>query len=470
MLRICSFLLCLAALASCSKKSGLNTGSDDTKQFADSRAIYDRYCSSCHGEKVEAFVDRKWLHGNSKDAIIASISNGYIDAGMPIWKNTIQPEDISKLADLIVNSLSTVDQYNFGDVEKTDTYKSKGITVKLETVIDGIDSPWGITTLPDGNLLVTDRAGDLWKIAPDKSKSKITGVPEVLATGQGGMFDIKLHPNYEENGWIYLTYAKHKNENGRVVSTTAMIRGKLRGNTLVSKEDIFEAVPYSSTRHHYGARMVFDNEGYLFVSVGDRGNRDKNPQSLSNSCGKIHRIKDDGSIPEDNPFYNTPDAIKSIWSYGHRNPQGLDIDRATNTIWEHEHGPRGGDELNIILKGKNYGWPVISYGINYDATTFTDKTENEGMLQPELYWIPSIAPCGMTYVTSDKYGSWQGDILAGSLRFKYLNKVDIKEGKVGNEEKLLPNIGRLRSVIQGDDGFIYVGVEKPGAVYKLLPQ
>jgi glucose/arabinose dehydrogenase len=467
MFKISSFLLCLVFFASCSKKSSLNTGKD---KFADSRAIYSQYCSSCHGEKVEAFVDRQWKHGNTKEEIITSIKDGYLDAGMPIWRSTIQPDDIEKLADLILNSLSTVNQYDFAEVEKTDTYKSKGITVKLEPVLEGLESPWGMATLPDGALLVTDRKGDLWKVGADKSKVKISGIPEVLSVGQGGLFEVLLHPKYEENGWIYLSYAKSKKENGRVMSTTALVRGKLEGNTFAQKEEIFEALPYFPTRHHYGARMLFDNEGYLFLTVGERGMEKINPQSLESDCGKIHRFYDDGSIPEDNPFYNTPNAKKSIWSFGHRNPQGLVIDRVNNIIWETEHGPRGGDELNIIRKGDNYGWPVISYGINYNGTTFTDLTEKEGMDQPELYWIPSIAPCGMTLVTSDKYPAWQGDILAGSLRFKYVNKVAIKEGAPDGEEKLLINVGRLRNVVQAADGYIYVGIEDPGTVYRLLPQ
>jgi aldose sugar dehydrogenase len=467
MLRLSSFLLCLVFFASCSKKSSLNSGKEN---FADSRAIYSQYCSSCHGEKVEAFVDRTWKHGNTKPEIIKSISDGYLENGMPIWRATIQPEEIEKLADLIVTSLNTVKQYDFAEVEKTDTYKSKGITVKLEPVLEGIKSPWGMATLPDGSLLVTDRDGDLWKVGKDNKKAKITGIPEVLAQGQGGLFEVLLHPKYEENGWIYLSFAKSKKENARLVSTTALVRGKLQGNTFTQQEELFEAMPYFPTRHHYGGRMVFDNDGYLFLTVGERGMQDVNPQNLNSDCGKIHRFNDDGSIPTDNPFYNTENAKKSIWSYGHRNPQGLVIDRTNNVIWETEHGPRGGDELNIIKKGANYGWPVVSYGINYNGTTFTDLTEKEGILNPELYWIPSIAPCGMSFVTSDKYPAWQGEILAGSLRFKYLNKVNFKEGVINGEEKLLLNVGRLRNVVQAADGFIYIGIEDPGTVYRVVPQ
>ncbi|MGR3810532.1 PQQ-dependent sugar dehydrogenase [Jiulongibacter sp. NS-SX5] len=457
----------LAFLWSCMQNSAPQSGQGE---FAEAKKTYAQYCSSCHGEKVEAFVDRKWQHGNDKDAIIASITNGWVENGMPAWKGTVSEEGIEGLADLIVNSLGTVNQYDFDDTEKTDTYVSEGMILKLEKVIDGVDSPWGLTSLPDGDLLITDREGDLWRVKSDQSKIKITGVPEVLAEGQGGLMDIALHPNYKENGWIYLTYAKSKGEGKDMLSTTALVRGKLEGNTLVQKEELFEALPYLPTRHHYGGRMAFDEENFLYFSVGDRGRRDDNPQSLSNGCGKIHRIYDDGRIPQDNPFVNTPNAVTSIWSYGHRNPQGLIYKADVDQIWEHEHGPRGGDEVNIIEKGKNFGWPVISYGINYDGTTFTSKTEEAGMVQPQIYYLPSIAPCGMTYVTSDKYPAWSGDILVGSLRFNYADRLVMRTNRIAEQRKELVNIGRMRNVFQAPDGYIYVGVERPGEVYRLLPQ
>ncbi len=467
MTKIFSSIFAIALLIACAKNASVKQSDD---QFANARKTYGQYCATCHGEKVEAFVDRKWKHGNDRDLIIASITNGWLESGMPAWKGSIDEKGIAELADLIVHSLSTVDQYDFKEEERQETYVSEGMTLKLEPVIEDVSSPWGLVSLQDGSLLISDRSGDLWKVAPDKSKTKITGVPAVLAEGQGGLFDLKLHPSYAENGWIYITYSKFKEEGDKTLATTAMIRGKIEGNTLVQKEDLFEALPYQATRHHYGGRMAFDDEGFLYISVGDRGNRDENPQSLENGCGKIHRLYDDGRIPADNPFVNTPNAVKSIWSFGHRNPQGLIYKPDTDEIWEHEHGPRGGDEVNIIKKGQNYGWPVISYGINYDGTTFTSITAKEDMLQPELYWIPSIAPCGMTFVNSDKYPGWKGDILAGSLRFKYLNRCQIENDKIVGESKELINVGRLRNVFEAADGYIYVGVENPGMVFRLIPQ
>ena len=247
------------------------------------------------------------------------------------------------------------------------------------------------------------------------------------------------------------------------------MRAKLTGTTLSDQTVIFEALPYSKTRHHYGSRLVFDNKGYLFVSVGERGNEKENPQDLSRDLGKIHRIYDDGRVPEDNPFVKTPGARPTIYSYGHRNPQGMYKNPTTGEIWANEHGPRGGDELNLIKKGANYGWPVISYGINYDGKPITALSAKEGMEQPVAYWIPSIAPSGMATVDGSKYPAWKNNLMVGSLRFQYLNRCVMNGNKVVKQEQLLKNIGRVRNIETGPDGYLYVSVESPGFVYRLQP-
>ena len=237
--------------------------------------------------------------------------------------------------------------------------------------------------------------------------------------------------------------------------------------TLTNWKVLYKAEPNSTRGQHFGSRLQFDKNGHLFFSIGDRGNRDENPQDITRDCGKIYRINDDGSIPKDNPFYKHDNAKKAIYSFGHRNPQGMTIHPKTGEIWTHEHGPKGGDEINIIKKGKNYGWPVISYGVNYSGTKFTDITEKEGMEQPLHYWDPSIAPSGMAFINSNKYGDWNGNLLVGSLKFQYLDLCTLKDDKVIKEERLLDGIGRVRSIEQGPDGYIYVGVENLGIV-KLL--
>lgn len=333
-----------------------------------------------------------------------------------------------------------------------------------EVIVPDLKIPWGFVFLPDKSILINEKEGDVILFKNGK-KIQIEGFPDVYLRGQGGLMDIILHPKYQENGWIYFSYASSLGE-GEGGNTT-IGRGKLNKNELTDFEVLYKANPNSTRGQHFGSRLQFDNEGYLFFTIGDRYNRDNNPQDITRDCGKVYRINDDGSIPESNPFFNEPNAKKAIYSYGHRNPQGMTLHPVTGDIWTHEHGPRGGDEINIIVPGKNYGWPIISYGINYSGTKFTDITEKEGMEQPFHYWDPSIAPSGMRFITSDTYGDWKGNLLVGSLKFQYLDMCTLKNNKIIKEERLLDGIGRVRSVEQGPDGFIYIGVENLGIV-KLL--
>ncbi|SFZ93345.1 Glucose/arabinose dehydrogenase, beta-propeller fold [Flaviramulus basaltis] len=339
------------------------------------------------------------------------------------------------------------------------------IDYTTELVVPDINIPWGMTFLPDGSMLITEKTGELIHFK-DGKKTIIDGAPEVYVRGQGGLLDIKLHPEYEKTGWIYITFSSSEgDEDG---GNTALIRAKLNGNTLVEKQLLYKATPNTKKGQHFGSRIEFDDDGYLYFSAGERGERDINPQDITRDGGKIYRLNDDGSIPTDNPFVNNKNAKPAIFSYGHRNPQGMAKNPYTGAIWVNEHGPQGGDEINIIEKGKNYGWPVISYGINYSGTSFTDITEKEGMEQPLFYWVPSIAPSGMAFVTSNIYPNWKGNILVGSLKFSYLERLELKNNKVVKREKLLEGLGRVRNVIQGPDGYIYVAIEGKGIV-KIVP-
>lgn len=293
---------------------------------------------------------------------------------------------------------------------------------------------------------------------------KLKGVPAVFSEGQGGLLDIKIHPDYAKNKWIYISYSKLV-EGG---ATTAIMRFKLKGNELVEKKDIFLAKPFIKANFHFGSRIVFDKNNYLFFSSGERGTKPK-VQELNNDHGKIHRIYDDGRVPKDNPFVGQDSSRPSIWTYGHRNPQGMVYDAANDLIWAVEHGPKGGDELNLIEKAKNYGWPKTSYGINYDGTVLTEHKEMEGVEKPVRYWVPSIGPCGMTLVTSDKYPAWKGNLLIGALAFKHIARVQLDGTTYTGEEKLLQDIGRVRSLAQSPDGFIYAITEGPGLLIKLIP-
>ncbi len=335
----------------------------------------------------------------------------------------------------------------------------KTINYTLEEVVTNLMSPWGLAFLPDGSMLITERSGTLIHYK-NNTKTTITGLPDIHVNGQGGLLDIALHPDYENNGWIYFTYASA--EGGGSGGNTALARAKLSGSSLTNLEVLYKATPNTTAGVHFGSRIAFDANNYVYFSVGDRGNRDVNPQNINRDGGKIYRLHDDGSIPSDNPFVSDPEAKHAVFSYGHRNPQGLTVHPETGKIWSHEHGPKGGDEINIIEKGKNYGWPVITYGVNYDGSIITENTEMPGMEQPIYYWTPSIAPCGMTFVTSDYYSDWKGSLLVGSLSFQYLERLVINNNKVDKREKLFEDIGRVRNVVQAPDGYIYIAVEDKG--------
>lgn len=336
-----------------------------------------------------------------------------------------------------------------------------------EIIVSGLNIPWGFVFLPDNSMLITEKSGELIHFKEGK-KTTISDLPEVIVLGQGGLMDIELHPNYKKNGWIYLSYASSEDDDEDTANTTIM-RAKLNGNSLTNKEVLYKASPDSGRGQHFGSRIEFDNEGYLYFSIGDRFKRNVNPQNITLDCGKVYRLNDDGSIPDDNPFINTPNAKKGIYCYGTRNIQGMVKHPQTGEIWTHEHGPKGGDEINIIESGKNYGWPKISYGINYNGTEFTEHTALPGMEQPLHYWTPSIAPSGMAFITSDIYPGWKGNLLVGSLKFQYLNRCVIQNNQVVKQEQLISGLGRVRSVQQGPDGYIYAGVENVGIV-KILPK
>ena len=310
--------------------------------------------------------------------------------------------------------------------------------LKYELIVDNLDVPWAFVFLPDDSILITERRGEL--IHYKKGiKTIIKNLPEIISKNQGGLLDIELHPNYSENKWIYISYSSSNDKNEG--TNTSILRFKLNGNQATNQQIIYKALPNSKRSLHYGSRMVFDKDNYIFFSIGDRGNRDLNPQDINRDGGKIYRLHDDGRIPIDNPFVNEKNSKKAIFSYGHRNPQGMFYDEKNNKIWIHEHGPRGGDEINIIEAGENYGWPLASYGINYIGTKFTDKTSIDGMVDPIHFWVPSIAPSGMVYVDNPNYPSLNQSILIGSLKFQYLHQCVIKDGKVVEEKKLFDQIG-----------------------------
>tara|TARA_B100000475_G_scaffold33851_1_gene22226 strand:+ start:20 stop:1096 length:1077 start_codon:yes stop_codon:yes gene_type:complete len=336
--------------------------------------------------------------------------------------------------------------------------------LKYELIVDNLEVPWSFVFLPDDSILILERKGELIHFKNGK-KLKIKNLPKIISKNQGGLLDIELHPDFHENKWIYISYSSSNDQNPG--TNTTILRFKIKNFTAVNQEVIYKATPNSKRTLHYGSRMVFDKENYLFFSIGDRGNRDLNPQDIKRDGGKIYRLHDDGRIPIDNPFINERNSKKAIFSYGHRNPQGMIYDEDKDEIWIHEHGPRGGDEINIIEAGKNYGWPLASYGVNYIGTKFTNKTSIDGMVNPLHYWVPSIAPSGMLLVKNPKYPTLDGSILIGSLKFQYLHQCIIENGKIVKENKLFEEIGRVRSIELDNYKNIYIGVENLG-ILKLI--
>ena len=348
---------------------------------------------------------------------------------------------------------------------------------RVVPVSDGLQNPWSIAFLPGGDILVTERPGRLRVIRegmllPDA----IPGVPEVFARGQGGLMDVQPHPDFASNGLIYITYSKpYTDLEG---ARTVLIRGTFQNDALTNVEELFSAQAVGGG--HYGSRIAFDGNGYVFITAGDRqvpsrGDLYAHPaQDLSNHHGVVVRLHDDGRIPADNPFVGTEGALGEIWSYGHRNPQGLAFHPMTGELWANEHGPQGGDELNVVLRGRNYGWPVIGYGVNYGSgSTIHEGTLKEGMESPKHFWVPSIATSGLMIYTGDKFPAWRGNIFVGGLGGEQLSRLTIDGHTILNEETLFQRMGRIRDVRQGPDGYIYLAIEDrrgaPTGVVRIEP-
>ena len=340
---------------------------------------------------------------------------------------------------------------------------------RFEAVVlaEDLKNPWGLAFLPDGRMLITERPGRLRVFEDGKGLSKpVSGVPVVAARGQGGLLDIVLHPDYAANGWIYMSYAMPHDGGAR----TAVGRARLDGGALRDLETVFVAKNPGSGGVHFGSRLAFDADGKLYVSVGERGNANQ-AQNPKNHNGTVLRLNDDGSIPSDNPFVGRNDALASIFTYGHRNPQGMFRHPARGEIWVHEHGPQGGDEINRLVGGANYGWPVVTFGRSYAGFPIGEGASKDGMEPPLHHWTPSIAPSGMAFYDGDAFPRWRGNLFVGSLKFRYLARLVLDGTRVVSEERLIErDFGRVRDVRQGPDGMIYVLTdESDGQLIRLQP-
>lgn len=348
-----------------------------------------------------------------------------------------------------------------------ESWQSDKASFRLETVASGLEHPWSIAFLPDGRQLVTERAGRLRVIQNGSlQEAPVTGLPELVVSGQGGLLDVVLHPQFTDNNTLFLSYA-HRNRDGM---TTRVARATLNGTRLEEVTVIFEAAPRGNTSRHFAGRMVFDRDGLLYVAVGDRGEMDR-AQDLEDDAGGVHRITVDGKPAPGNPFVGKAGANDTFYSWGNRNIQGMVRHPVSGEIWSHEHGPRGGDEINIIRSGINYGWPEITYGIDYSGLPITNRVKKEGMAQPLHYWDPSIAPSGMAFYTGEHFPGWQGDLFVGALKMQKLVRLTIDDGEVTEEEDLLTDLGaRIRDVRMGPDGMLWLLTDAPqGKVYRLVP-
>ena len=439
---------------------------------------YTLLCANCHGRNLEgsgtgpSLLKDTWLHGSDDESIARSIRTGFPEKGMPAWGTAIPEKEIRAMVIYLRETRAKVlrDQTKVVAPPAAMTAKSQLHDFKLDTWVDAVVEPWSLAFLSPTQAIMTEKRGFLYLIENGKLAARpISGLPMIYVNGQAGLMDVVPHPDYTANSWIYLSYSEQLTKaDGTPAAFTRIIRGKLKDGVLVEQQTIFQAKleHYIKADWHFGSRLAFDGKGHIFFSIGERGQH-QHAQDLARPGGKIHRLHDDGRVPADNPFVGDPTAVPSIWSYGHRNPQGLAFSPATGELFSSEHGPRGGDELNLVRRGANYGWPVITYGMNYDGTTFTELTAKEDLEQPIAYWVPSLATCGINFYTGELFPKWKDHLFLASLAAEQLLRIEVAGGKVISQEVLFKDLGRIRHVITGPDGALYVLL--PKRIVRLTP-
>jgi glucose/arabinose dehydrogenase len=438
-------------------------------------ALYQKACASCHGKdlrggQAQSLVDAIWQFGSGRGDMLRNIKHGISDFSMPAFETTLSDDQIRSVLDYLQLAEKTAGVTKPPPPEKIYTLD---YDVEVTVWVEGLNIPWGIA-FPDAHrTLVTERPGSLRVVIDGVLQSEpVRGTPRVLHEGQGGLLDVALDPKFDENGWVYLAYshALPADADIRPPAMTRIVRGRIEDNAWRDEQVVFQAASetYGTTRHHYGSRIVFDPEGHILFSIGERG-RAPQAQDLSLPNGKVHRMWPDGSIPRDNPFVDRADALPSIFTYGNRNPQGLAVHPVTGRVWESEHGPMGGDELNLVAAGRNYGWPITTYGRDYSGETISDFREKTGIETPALYWNPSIAVCGINFVTGKLFPRWANQLLVSALRFEEVRLLTLHDDRVIHQEILLKNAGRVRTAMCGPDGAIYVVLNGPDVILRLTP-
>lgn len=460
--------------------------------------LWNTNCMSCHGvtgqgANASSLLDDEWLLGPTDKDLFRATKEGIADSGMPAYGETLNDAQLWGLVVHMRELRARHERAAKGSPrpDGSGVYTSTHARFRVERVVtSGLEVPWGVDFLPDAapeglirsGMLVANRPGGLHLWNDGALSAAVRGTPDVRNRGQGGLMEVAVHPEYAENGWIYLGFS-HEIEGNRRPGMTKIVRGKIRerGSSLqwMDEEVIFEArhEDYLTTDLHFGCRIVFeegpDGKHYVYFAIGERG-RMEHAQELARPNGKVFRVYDDGSIPLDNPFVGKAGVYEQIWSYGHRNPQGLVMD-LEGRLWDTEHGPRGGDELNLVEKGKNYGWPLVSFGMNYNGSPFATPWPKEGqdLTMPTYVWTPSIAACGLDVVRAgakgEAFGVWRGDLMAGGLAGQTVQRLRIKDGEVVEIEELLHGDGRVRDVAVGPDGSVYVVYNGPDVIVRMVP-
>jgi glucose/arabinose dehydrogenase len=435
--------------------------------------LYRMNCAVCHGNELQGgaagslLIDEWESIRQTDEALAEYIRVGNPERGMPAFGDAMTSREIRSLV-VFINEMRSdaVVSVEQKPLDSNLELESKDYRFRVEPVVDGLQIPWALAFDSAGRGLVTERPGRLRWLVEGELSEPINGIPEVLHWGQGGLMDVAFHPNYADNGWIYLVFTEGIGENRGM---TSVVRGRIDGLDWQDEELIYRAEDghFTAARVHFGSRIVF-RDGYLWFAIGDRGNPDSSQDTFSPN-GNIHRLHDDGRVPVNNSFADGQEGLPTIWSWGHRNPQGLAFHPVNGELWSAEHGPRGGDEVNWIKKGANYGWPVVTHGINYNGTPITEHISKPGMEDPVRQWTPSISVCAIAFYTGEDFGSWKNNLFVGGLRSEELWRLVISDGKVVEEEIVLKGLGRIRDVTMGQDGNLYLVLNSPDSIVRLLP-
>ena len=443
----------------------------------DASTVYASYCAGCHGASLQGgtatpLVKRTWKYGRGKGHLIRNITYGIEGTEMISWKAVLTSDQIEALAGFIEEAQTTPLSAIPPIPRKV---RTKDYVVSIEKIVDeGLASPWSIAFIDEANALITERSGGVRVLTNHiLDPEPVAGIPKPMQTRIGGLMSIVLDPQYDENGWIYLSMS-HSSEgpdNPEAPGMTRIIRGRIVNHTWIDQETIFQVDDslQVANGHRWGGALLFDQEGYLHFTIGDLAEGDAS-QDLTKVHGKTLRILPNGDIPDDNPFMGDPGAMASIYTIGNRNTQGLAQHPVTGKLWSTDHGPMGGDELNILKKGANYGWPLVTYGIDYSGETVSEKTHMEGMEQPITHWTPSIATSDIEFVTGGLFSQWKDDLLVGALAYEEVRRLEINDEEVTEQEVILKGYGRIRDIEISPDGSIYVILNQPDMLIRLTPE